>query len=247
MKHKIEVVYLPTKDEQPALFITEHEWERGVAKELNLEPVEYNTEHSNTGQHVYVTISQDVEPIEDGDYWIYICPINGIDYGDDPIIIKNNLPASWFDKLHDKANYYKIIATTDPKLTINNFSDVDRLEDFEVTVPQLQQSFIKEYVANPDGEWEVEYDQYFVGGNYCNTCSICKTTIQGTDKLGFICEDCGLKLKLNQDNTVNITPIKQPDTYSREDVITVLKTYRSFAWRNGTRLKDLYKWVNKNL
>lgn len=49
------------------------------------------------------------QPIGFGDSWAYICPINGLDYGDDgnPIAENNNLPQSWFDKLHDIDNYYK--------------------------------------------------------------------------------------------------------------------------------------------
>lgn len=51
------------------------------------------------------------EPILIGDSWVYICPINGLDYGDDnePIFKNISLPLSWFEKLHDKDNYYKAV------------------------------------------------------------------------------------------------------------------------------------------
>lgn len=55
----------------------------------------------------------DNSEILNGDYWIYICPINGIDYGDNNNpLVKNNLDSSWFKKLHDKDNYYKVTYST---------------------------------------------------------------------------------------------------------------------------------------
>lgn len=57
----------------------------------------------------YLLVVDDSE-IKEGDYWVYICPINGLDYGDNNNpIVKNNLPSLWFEKLHDKENYKKII------------------------------------------------------------------------------------------------------------------------------------------
>jgi hypothetical protein len=100
----------------------------------------------------------------------------------------------------------KIIATNDPKLGITDYrvSPVPNFCDF----PQLQQSFLKEFVANPDGEFEVEYDSYYVKGNYRNKCSICGEMFNNTDKLGFVCPKHN-RLKLNQDNTVNITSVNK--------------------------------------
>ena len=61
-----------------------------------------------------ILISLEDEKIEVGDKWIYICPINGVDYGDKgDAIVTNNLKSNWFDKLHDKTNYKKVIATQD--------------------------------------------------------------------------------------------------------------------------------------
>lgn len=77
-------------------------------------------------RHIYIT---NEEEIKDGDYWIYICPINGLDYGDNNNpIVKNNLPNSWFNKLHDKLNYKKIILTTDQDLIKDGVQSID--DDF---------------------------------------------------------------------------------------------------------------------
>jgi hypothetical protein len=152
-------------------------------------------------RHLYIAAS---EPIKEGDYWIYICPIDGVDYGDNnKAIVKNSLPSSWFDKLHDKNNYFKIIATTDPKLTVKEvktFKDVSpatNIATFDTAIiykpiPQVPQAFLKEFVANPDGEFEVEYEV--------------NTVTKGTSGFDFYEEDV-IELKLNQANEVNITSV----------------------------------------
>lgn len=88
-------------------------------------------------QHIYIT---NEEEIKDGDYWIYICPINGLDYGDNNNpIVKNNLPNSWFNKLHDKLNYKKIILTTDQDLIKDGVQSID-------------DEFLEWFVKNPSCE-----------------------------------------------------------------------------------------------
>ena len=76
-------------------------------------------------KHYYVIGDND---IKEGSYWIYICPINGIDYGENNVpIIKNNLDSSWFDRLHDKKNYFKITHSTQQLegVTLLSLSDVE--------------------------------------------------------------------------------------------------------------------------
>jgi len=78
--------------------------------------------------NLYITSD---EEIKEGDYWIYICPINGLDYGDNNNpFVKNNLPNSWFEKLHDRLNYKKIILTTDQSLDGVQAIDDEFLEWF---------------------------------------------------------------------------------------------------------------------
>ena len=99
-------IYLIPTDKDSLLFIGD------LSGELHFN---YSIERGNSvNQHIYITSD---EKIKKGDYWIYVCPINGIDYGDDNNpIVKNNLNHTWFEKLHDKNNYKKIIMTTDQDL-----------------------------------------------------------------------------------------------------------------------------------
>ena len=100
-------------------------------------------------QNLYITSD---EEIKDGDYWIYICPINGLDYGDNGNpIVKNNLPSTWFDRLHDKLNYKKIILTTDQDLIKDGVQAIDN-------------EFLEWFVKNPScEEIEVVDDTFTVG------------------------------------------------------------------------------------
>lgn len=96
-------------------------------------------------QHIYITSD---EEIKEGDYWIYICHINGLDYGDNNNpIVKNNLPHTWFEKLHDKENYKKIILTTDQDLIKDGIQPID-------------DEFLKWFTKNPNCE-EVKVETYF--------------------------------------------------------------------------------------
>jgi len=73
--------------------------------------------------NIYITSD---EEIKEGDYWLYICPINGMDFGDNGNpIVKSNLPKYWFEKLHDRKNYYKIILTTDRDLIYDGIQAID--------------------------------------------------------------------------------------------------------------------------
>ena len=99
-------------------------------------------------QNIYITSD---EEIKEGDYWIYICHINGLDYGDNNNpIVKNNLPHTWFEKLHDKENYKKIILTTDQDLIKDGVQAID-------------DEFLEWFVNNPSCE-EVEVKKGFADG-----------------------------------------------------------------------------------
>jgi len=100
----------------------------------------------------------------------------------------------------------KIICTTDPKLTIwKQCEDCKSIGNHvgcnlckKINIPQVQQSFLKEFVKNPAGEWEVE----------------CEALCTQTGKpCGMPCmneEVCNenITLKLNQDNEATITSVE---------------------------------------
>jgi len=58
--------------------------------------------------HIHIVCD---EPIRYGDYWMYIHDFENMPQ--DYTITWNNLPESWFEKLWDKANYKRVIASTD--------------------------------------------------------------------------------------------------------------------------------------
>lgn len=96
------------------------------------------------------------EPIRYGDYWVYICPINGLDYGDNnkPIVL-NNLPSSWFEKLHDKDNYYRVIASDNPEHNLPNinYNGLDFIyDDNQIINIQIYLEYI-----HCDVGWNVDY------------------------------------------------------------------------------------------
>lgn len=149
MKTKANVYLLPADKEPDYPFIAKN---MEIGSENLFHIIHGNSENSLdfVPYHIYITLPQfdlEISKIKYGDYWLYNCPINGIDFGDNnKPIIKNTLPNSmkWFDKLHDIKNYEKIIATTDISLKIK------KLElDTPISVkpfPTIPQQFIEYYI-----------------------------------------------------------------------------------------------------
>ena len=96
----------------------------------------------------------------------------------------------------------KIIATTDKYLGLEDVGKAGySVDEFYPELPQLQQSFIEEYCGNPVGKVMVEYEYY--------------------KQNGMPDESSSLRLKLNQDNTVNITSVEDDSVkmYTAAEVI----------------------------
>jgi hypothetical protein len=227
MKHSIKVVMLPTEDgnNNPEGFITKcikemprvgetplSEGTLSLCVNNSIGVLEYRKPH-----YVYITVSQDVEPIKKGD-WFFNSQTNRV------ILAKvdENVPTS-----------RKIIATDDPKLydVRENNAPFRRLSS---NPKEIQKLFLKEFVANPDGEWKVEYERQWDSlekdKHYDNTAKY--------------------RLKLNQDNTVNITSVEEK-MYSREDMIKLAnKVYDTFADKYCSKnAKKHFKenWIKENL
>jgi hypothetical protein len=227
MKKPIEVVMLPTEDKSILHLWTD---EKGSRPELC--EIEYS--HTRNTQHVYTTVSQDVEPIKEGD--------NCID-------IRNNTIFMCTSPLNNPENFRKIIGTDDPKLTISCSNIIKECDESgwdgrkqcmnckgtaRLPIPQVQQSFLKEFVANPDGEWEVEYEEIIrcykcnkLEEDCINTSANCLGYFEGIDKL-----------KLNQDNTVNITSINNT---LKQELIKHLESNHIEASEN--RVKVIMKFI----
>jgi hypothetical protein len=217
MKKKIKAVMLPTGDNSSNLLKCiksfdinyEDPEQRDFDNEGNISlgvGIYADTEFYQH-QHLYVTVSQ------------YIIRGEQVYYIDK---FTNKLISSGGAEYGSKQDV--IIATTDPKLKNTISIGIDGTSMFK-TIPQLQQSFLKEYVANPDGEWEVEYET--------------KTLMKPAD---VYVEEVKTKLKLNQDNTVNITSVEEK-MYSLSD----LERLGDYAYMNAKSTWDWKKFIKENL
>jgi len=175
--------------------------------------------------YVYVTVSQDVEPIKKGGYVICnnkvykIITTDVLYFGD--FTLETDIEGVFLNPKHCN----KIIATTDPKLTIIDFDRAtgSKFQDTPFkNIPQVQQSFLEEFVVNPDGEFEVEYEYIF--------------------NVDLTKDEYSLKLKLNQDNTVNITSVKEK-MYTEKQLVEAMKAMNKHIIDTTTmRGKDAKSW-----
>jgi hypothetical protein len=212
MKHKIKPIYLPTKKGQ--LYIHDGKL--------------YNN-RTTIPQHLYITVSQDIEPIKEGDN-IFNKHMNRLE------IASKNCEINLANDMHYnegktrlRDNILKVIAATDPKLTIKVLEHIGR--DFkEITIPQIKQSFLKEFVADPNGEFKIKYKK----GNY-------------SDWLDNGGSPPPMKLRLNKNNTVNITSVEEK-TYSTKEVEVLLNKAIYFGYselsENSIQASD---WIEKKL
>ena len=233
MKHKIKVVMLPTED-RTFVVINNHlatkanvEYRPDLVKESTI------TKSPITFQHVYITIPQNIEPIKKGDW--YIDNINTVRKSN------NNQEYYW----GVRKDYVKIIATTDASIMIDQVKPYNMKQCYSKQIPQLQQSFLEEFVANPDGEWEVEYSTFPIGpnGNVIGTNSdypynglISNFTIK-------------YKHKLSQNNTIFINAVKKK-MYSKAEVESILVQYAEdeHGWFSSrSEIKAFNKWIKENL
>jgi hypothetical protein len=218
MKHKVKVVRLPTVKESQ------------IFKSIERELMFFDTPKSpkwGTNQYVYVTVSQDREPIKEGDYTIF----------------RNKVIKLTADDIHPSMIERckgKIIATTDKSLILYDESEYIANSPTLFYVPQLQQSFLKELVANPDGEYEIEYKETWVGGS--------STYGHG---------DYNYELKLNQDNTVNITSVEEKERgititsvkekmYNREEVEILLKNISMESYIHGLKIGSRQEAITRD-
>jgi hypothetical protein len=197
------------------------------------------TEEDVESQHLYATVSQYIEPVSG--CWYYDNTNNKIEYCK---------KGHGWGKDINLSQYSKIIATTDRKLTIE--TDLCNRTDvlYDNKIPQLQQSTVKQFVDNPNGVFEVDYE-YFTSGR-----------ISVLDKI--------LKLKLNQDNTVNIrmiaslgvfeptrmdveslksfnkTSIKKK-MYSKEQMLNLMDNYQDYLFKTDKPVMSMRDWIKENL
>jgi hypothetical protein len=232
MKHKVKVIMLPTKDKSCITF-------DGTKVTLHSHEVWNRKMETPSMQHLYVTVSQDVEKIKEGDCWYYDSTNKTVNF-----LKKGH---GWGKEI-DMSQYSKIIATTNPKLLVVIAKPISDKDPGRIgSLPQVQQSFIKQFIVNPDETFVVEYN---ITNRCCGRCDgvvdLCWCD-QECDKHNTTdCSKCFpskgdiLTLKLNQDNTVNITSVKGK-MYSE------LELKRALCEYSNDSAAKVFKWVKKNL
>lgn len=133
---------------------------------------------------------------------------------------------------HSRSDQWgKIIATTDtslgfiiPRFTSGNRGAVDVSE--KILLPQPSQQFIEKYIESYNkGEVItdvlVEYKSYCKHGNNCPS--------KGAYDKQHLC-NVDYKIKVNQDNTINIKQVK--DSWTREEVLEELNLL--YSMKNST-------------
>jgi hypothetical protein len=183
MKTKANVYLLPTDDKSNIIL-------SGFGTLFLTPPMQLKS--SDTYQHLYITLPQsdlEISKIKYKDYWLYNCPINGIDFGDNnKPFVENTLPdgIKWFSKLHDIKNYEKIIATTDTSLsTLMSGSKKEGKAGIYRMFPSISQQFIEYFID--------EYNK----GNVIKEVDV--ELEPDWENINEIC-----KLKLNQQNEISI-------------------------------------------
>ena len=227
MKQKRQVHMLPTEDETL------------IRKELNTKKLKlfYDSVFSRDTvgyypcQHLYFT--SDEKP-KKGDYAIVTSAV--MSYKD---IIKE-----WGEPIGKK-----IIATTDPKLTIERYiTGIDPIGEYSTAItqkvpfklPQIPQSFIKSF-CEKGGIWEVEvkYDEItetkqdkYSDGTYARSCSE---------------QVVGYKLKLI-DNTIVINEVEEK-MYSEDALVNAIINFANnhLKVRNSVSKSEVIKWIKENL
>jgi hypothetical protein len=205
------IVVLPTEDKTHI-----HIYENGRYMYTNSKVRSSNVKNGYQGQHAYVVVPQAVEKIKKDDWCL------------------NQFSGSIFKNinLESDGNVVKIIATTDPKLLILIAKPISDKDPGRIgSLPQVQQSFLKEFVTNPNGKFAVEYLRGS-DGHY--------------DTFGVWYWKALMPLmpRDNKDNTINITSIDKK-MYSREEVEELV--YSAMKSRNYTPVIEFNNWVSENL
>ncbi len=207
MWNKAKCILLETK-ENSGLLLGLSRFGRLIS--YDTESVNPNNDVYNAKQHLYI-INNDV--IKEGDWFIRLF---------DNTVTKANVNSD-----HKHYDCKKIIATTDKSLVVKydeRFTDVTiNNNSLNQLLPQISQQFIEQYITeynqgNTIVDVLVEYEQNL------------KEIYDLSDQ--FSHHENHLKLKINQDNTINIKTVK--DSFSREDMI-------DFAWwfvRNAGQYSD---------
>lgn len=231
MKQAIKVVMLPTKD-KTQLFDSRRD------DKLHYHFKGHTPNNVKSYQHLYITVSQGIEPIKEGETYIR---------DDGKLIIRKNT-------LSVKGS--KIIGTTDLNLGIK-----DEFGKWYL-IPQLQQLFLKEYIVNLKKNWEVEYYSSIIEYNNMimvnhnedkSYFSAIDVEVEFSEHYDYLISKGAKyytkKLKLNSNNILNITSV-QKKMYSKEEVESLLYKYADeehAQFSSKFFIETFNNWIKENL
>jgi hypothetical protein len=221
-----DVVMLPTDKESKLCFVINTE---NSTLTLFEDPMEKGKRFFP--QHLYILSNED---LKEGDWFIDLHNL------DKPKFCDNQQLAN---KLNlKKEQVKKIISTTNKELTIIGRNISYPILGQTITyLPQIPQQFIDYFVSeynkgNVISKVLVEVEEYDKGYSNKGTSSIPSSFSYW--------QGMGLKIKLNQNNEVNILT-KQKQVFSREEVIALITKYNWDSDAANDAWKD--KWLEQNL
>lgn len=215
MKKKVKVHLLPT--EKAKLYID--------GRKLYYNPTTMHIPVKPQPQHLYFTSD---EKIEEGD-WCILLENHYINGG----VGKYNKEKAIGYGLHNTKFFRKIVATTDKSLKIYESETLASASGFnlktdDILLPQIPQSFIKEYVKSGGKIDEVEIELDCYEDRQCE----CKNN-----------SDClNIGIKVDSNNCVIVHSIK--DSWSREEVEKLLLLAFNANRYSIARQED---WIKENM
>jgi hypothetical protein len=205
MKESVGIITLPTKDVTDIIVPI-----RGVGKGIMHLKEYYGNACLNMGDeyhHAYVTVSQDVDTIKRGDWIIHEVLKSYVKSG--MLIGKvrhvDHFTAYVSHWVNDTSHYQDY----PPQSHFTSCRKIIATTNINLTIPQVQQSFLKELVASPKGEFEVEYTKEYVDTKTGNKILYFGFEFDDAVDRGDVIPEVSFDLQLNQDNTVNITSVEK--------------------------------------
>ena len=187
---------------------------------------------NNQGQHLNI-LSDD--EIKEGEYW-YDVVTEKIQQA------KNSIFDCWREYVAKRGHAKKIIATTDQSI---RDEIAKRPIEQQYSMPCISNKFIKQF-CEMNGIWEVMVEYEFI-------CPICGALNPTGNKFRCGAVNCSgvpeWKLKVNPDNTINISTIKE--SYSKEEVYEKLHNLMDFINHRENQVilsrPHFDNWIEDNL
>ena len=260
IKKPIEVTLLPTEDKTNVGYYTDSKDRslyfhvQGCDKRKGFEP-----------HYVYVTVSPYVEHIKANEWFIFKDKVYKCNSISEDLVF-------FYNEKQDEIERYindckKIIATTDPKLTIECKKGTCTRGCSEhyhkcmeaKPIPQVSQSFLKEFVDNPNGKYVVDYEYQYhsskeLYGKEADWVTCNKSRFEFIKETLPTCP-LRLKLKLNQDNEVIITSVEEK-MIPMSKVLKLVEESNHFSYLQGVKIGkgeevngtfSIEDWIKENL